>query len=61
MFLEKYYFIEDMEIYCSNSDEEYYDEECINLFLGTPKKQEIFLEWGFFCIFFELGILPPEI
>ena len=31
--LDKYYFIEDIEIYCSNSDEEYYDEECINLFL----------------------------
>ena len=53
-----------MEIYCNNSDEEYYDEECINLFLGTPKKQEIFLVWFFFFFFFfffELGILPPEI
>ena len=29
MFLEKYYFIEDIEIYCSNSDEEYYDKECL--------------------------------
>ena len=26
------------EIFCNNSDEEYYDEECINLFLGTLKK-----------------------
>ena len=43
MFLEKYYFIEDVEIYCSNSDEEYYDEGCINLFLETLKKWEIFL------------------
>ena len=64
MFLEKHYFIEDMEIYCSNSDEDYYDKECINLFLETPKKQEIFLEWFFFCFFFfvfELGMLPSEI
>ena len=33
VFLEKYYFVEDIEIYFSNSNEEYYDEECINLFL----------------------------
>ena len=43
VFLEKYYFIKGIEIYCSNSDEEYYDEEyydeeCINLFLKTLKK-----------------------
>ena len=38
VFLVKYYFIEDIEILCSNSDEEYYDEECINLFLKTLKK-----------------------
>ena len=38
MFLEKYCFIEDIETYCSNSDEEYYDEECKNLFLETLKK-----------------------
>ena len=36
--LEKCYFIEDLEIYCSNSDEEYYHEECINLFLESLKK-----------------------
>ena len=30
---EKYCFIEEIEIYCSNSDEEYCNEECINLFL----------------------------
>ena len=36
--LEKYYFIEDIQIFCSNSDEEYYDEECINPFLETLKK-----------------------
>ena len=36
--LKKYYFIEDMEIFCSNSDEEYYDEEWINLFPKTLKK-----------------------
>ena len=33
VFLEKYYFIKDIEIFCSNSD-----EECINLFLETLKK-----------------------
>ena len=31
--LEKYYFIEDIKIYYSNSNEEYYDEECIKLLL----------------------------
>ena len=29
VFLQKYYFIEDIEIFCSNSDEKYYDKECI--------------------------------
>ena len=38
LFLEKYNFNEDIEIYCSNSDEEYYDEESIDLFLETLKK-----------------------
>ena len=33
--LEKHYFIEDIESFCSNSDKEYYDKECINLFLET--------------------------
>ena len=42
MFLEKYYCIEDMEIFCSNSDEEYYDEECINLFSETYKNKKTF-------------------
>ena len=36
--LEKYYFIEDIEIFCSNFDKEYYDKECIHLFLETLKK-----------------------
>ena len=36
--LEKYYFIEDMGIYCSNSYKEYYDEECISLVLENLKK-----------------------
>ena len=27
VFLEKYYFIGDIETFCSNFDEEYYDEE----------------------------------
>ena len=40
VFLGKYYFIEDIEIYCSNSDEGYYDEECINLFLETLKNKK---------------------
>ena len=47
VFLEKYCFIEDIQIYCSNSDEEYYDEKCINLFLKTHKKPEIFWPWDF--------------
>ena len=38
VFLEKYSFIEDKELYCSNSDDENYDEEYINLFLKTLKK-----------------------
>ena len=38
MSLEKYYFIEDIEIYCSKADEEYYDEECISLFSENLKK-----------------------
>ena len=42
VFLEKYYFLEDIEICCSNSDKIYYDEESINLFLETLKKSEIF-------------------
>ena len=29
--LEKYHFIEDIEIYCSNHNERYHDEERINL------------------------------
>ena len=32
VFLEKY-LIEDIDIFCSNSDVGYLDEECINLFL----------------------------
>ena len=32
VFLEKYCFIEDIEIYCRNSDEEYYEEECMIFF-----------------------------
>ena len=35
---EKYNFIEDIDIYSSNSDQEHYDEECINLFLDTLTK-----------------------
>ena len=37
VFLEKYYFVEDIEICYSNSDEKYY-VECINVFLETLKK-----------------------
>ena len=36
--LEKYNFIKDIEAYYSNSDKEYNDEECRNLFLETFKK-----------------------
>ena len=35
---EKYNFIEDIDIYCSNSDQEYYDEKCMNLSLETLTK-----------------------
>lgn len=38
VFLEKYDFIEDIEIFCSNFYEEFYDEECINLFSKAFKK-----------------------
>ena len=38
VFLEKYYFIEDIEFFCINSDEEYYNEKCAYLFLETLKK-----------------------
>ena len=42
MFLQKYHFYNDIEIYSNNSyyidsDEEYYDEKCIDLFLETIK------------------------
>ena len=32
MFFEKYYFVEDIEIYCSNSDEKYYDKERLKIY-----------------------------
>ena len=35
MLLEKYYYIEYIETYCSNSDEKYYDEEYIKKLLKT--------------------------
>ena len=38
VFLEKYYFIEHMKIFCINFDEECYDEECINFFKKTLRK-----------------------
>ena len=38
MFLEKYYFVEDIEICYSNSEEKNYVEEFINVFLETLKK-----------------------
>ena len=43
VFLEEYDFNKDTEIYSNNSyyvdsDEEYYDEECIDLFLETLTK-----------------------
>ena len=36
LFSEKY-FIQDIEIYCSNSDEEYYDEECFRSGFPFPE------------------------
>ena len=48
MFLEKYCLIEDREIFCSNSDEEYYDKECMNLYLETLKKWEQNISQGLF-------------
>ena len=38
VFFKKCYFIEHIELFCNNSDDKYYDEECINLFLKTLKK-----------------------
>ena len=46
MFLEKYYFIENIETYCGNSDREYYDEQYIKLFLETLKNYEVFFSLG---------------
>ena len=46
VFLEKYNFIENRNIF-SNSDEEYHYQECINLFLDfLKKKYEFFLNLG---------------
>ena len=44
VFLEKYCFTEDMKVFCINSDEEYYDEECINLFLKALKIESFLLK-----------------
>ena len=39
MFFEKYYFNKDTEIYSiEESDEKYYDEKCIDLFLEAITK-----------------------
>ena len=46
-YFKKYYFIEDIENYCSNSHKEYYHEECINLFLSTSKNKKLLLARGF--------------
>ena len=40
--LQKYYFIKDIENFCRTFDEEYYDEDCINVFLATLRKYESF-------------------
>ena len=52
VFLEKYYFIEHMKIFCINFDEECYDEECINFFKKTLRKKKkkvrhFFYAWDF--------------
>ena len=52
MLFEKCYFIKDAEIFCSNSDEGYYDEACISLFLETLNKKEKNIR-----NFFKLGTL----
>ena len=49
VFLEKYNFNKDIEIYSNNSyyvdsDEEYYDEEYVDLFLETIRK----MRWIYF-------------
>ena len=36
--LQKYYFIKDIENFCRTSDEEYFDKDCINVFLATLRK-----------------------
>ena len=71
MLLEKYNFNKDIEVYSNNSyyadsDEEYYDEKFIDLFLETIRKI-----WSIYFQkkkkkhkdFFKLGTLkfPPEI
>ena len=38
VFFEKCRFIADINFFCSNCEQEYYDEECINLFLEILKK-----------------------
>ena len=45
VFLEKYCFTEDIKVFCINSDEEYYDEECINLFLKALKLESFLLKY----------------
>ena len=43
--LEKYCFTEDIKVFCINSDEEYYDEECINLFLKALELESLLLKY----------------
>ena len=67
--LEKYYFNKDIETYSNKSyylepDEEYYDEKCIDLFLGTKRKilQIYFLiGWVFFYILSSLGLKVAQV
>ena len=42
-FLENYYFIEDIELFC-NSDESHYDKKGINLLLKLRNKYKKFLK-----------------
>ena len=41
VFLEKHCFIENIECFKSNSEEEHSEKECVNLFLQTLKKIEL--------------------
>ena len=51
LFLGKYFFIEDIEMLCSNPKIKYYDKECINWFLEILKRWESSISWNIRNIF----------